>query len=250
MGFSQNKLRENGLGEGGDGGVAAVQKALALDSDLADAHALHARHLWQLNLVEEALAEVETALQLDPESWAVNMVAAQINYGLRRFETAIVYWEKAVASPESASGDAGMLMSTYHAVGDEEGAMRAAQIVLERAERALARDDVDAFARCCGMSALAALGHEARARDLIERGLLLDPDNIKMRYNFACGLVTYLHDHEGALDVLAPVFPRFNAKWVRHARADPDFDPLRGNSRFQAMMAEAEARVRQAGEID
>jgi adenylate cyclase len=255
MGFAQNKLRdanngEGGVGEAGDGGVAAAQRALMLDPNLADARALHARHLWELNLVEEALAEIDVALRLDPEAWAAHSVAATINYGLRRFETAIVHWEKAVASPESTSGDAGMLMSTYRAVGDQEGVMRAARIVLERAEMVLARDDVNAFARCCGMSAVAALGQEVRARDLMERGLLLDPDNIRMRYNFACGMVTYMHDHEGAIDVLAPVFPRFTVKWVRHARTDPDFDPLRSNPRFQTMMAEAEARVRSAGELD
>ena len=37
-----------------------------------------------------------------------------------------------------------------------------------------------------GVSALAALGERDRAMEWMERALLIDPDNLNMRYNFAC----------------------------------------------------------------
>jgi adenylate cyclase len=251
-GFAQSALK-SGLGEDGaglDGGVAAAKKALTLDPSLADAHALHARHLWELNLVEEALAAAETALRLDPQSWKANSVAANINYGLRRFETAIVHFEKALAASETGSCDALMLMSSYNTVGDQQGVLRAAGLVAQRAERALENDNVNASARCCGMAAFMVLGDDVRAREMTERALALDPEDISVRYNFACAMVMFARDLEGAIDMLAPVFPKFHARWVRCARADPDLDPLRSHPRFQALMAQAEARVRLAGELD
>jgi adenylate cyclase len=45
-----------------------------------------------------------------------------------------------------------------------------------------------------GMVALAIRGETEHAREWIKRALLIDPDNMNMRYNFACGLSTYARD--------------------------------------------------------
>ena len=39
-----------------------------------------------------------------------------------------------------------------------------------------------------GAGGLAALGETDRAREWMERAMLIDPDNLNMRYNFACML--------------------------------------------------------------
>jgi adenylate cyclase len=62
-----------------------------------------------------------------------------------------------------------------------------------------------------------------------------------MRYNFACTLVA-AQDPAAALDMLAPSFAMFPPGLVNHAKVDPDLDPIRGDPRFQAMIAAAEAR--------
>ncbi len=245
MGFAQAALVDHGAA--GDGGAEAIERALALDPGLADAHALNAGYLWDQGREPEALVEIERALEIDADSWSANSVAGRLSYKMRRFHDAIGYWEKATACQEAASSDPGMLMSTYAAVGDTEGVRRAARITLERAERALAREDINGAAMCCGVSALAALGREDRARDLMERGLLLDPDNMKMRYNFACGVITHLKDADTALELLAPVFATMSESWVKHARIDPDLDPLREDPRFIEMLSGAEGRLAAGG---
>jgi adenylate cyclase len=251
-GFAQSAMKKarGQDGVGLDGGVAAAQRALALDPSLAGAHALHARHLWELNLIEEALAEVDTALLLDPQSWEANSVAGYINYGLRRMETAIVHFEKARVAAEAGTCDAAMLISCYHAVGDQEGVMSAARQVAERAERALVSDNINGAIRSCGATAFMVLGEELRAKALVDRAIALNPGSITTPYNFACSMVMFTHDIEGAIDMLTPIFPKFSGQWLRAARADPDLDALRAHPRFQALMAEAEARVRLAGELD
>ena len=64
-----------------------------------------------------------------------------------------------------------------------------------------------------------------------------------MRYNFACGLARDRKGREAALELLAPVFAKISTGLLNHAKIDPDFDPLRDDPRFQAMIAAAEARL-------
>ena len=72
--------------------------------------------------------------------------------------------------------------------------------------------------------------------------MLLDPDNLTMRYNFACGFAQ-LGDSEAALELLGPVFERDAAETVNWAKVDPDLNTVRTDPRFAAMMAKADARL-------
>ena len=93
-----------------------------------------------------------------------------------------------------------------------------------------------------GASALAILGERERAKEWMERALLVEPENDLMRYNFACAPSAHLGDVDGAIALLGPVFDNISMNLMNGARTDPDLDPLRGDPRFQAMLAAAEAR--------
>ena len=232
------------FGVAGDGGTAAAERALALDPDLAEPHAHRARQMHSAGKREEAFAELELALQLEPESFDVNNRAGTIYYFEQRFADAVRLFRKAAAISESDFGSAGMLVSCFIALGDSEGAKRAAAMTLERAESVLAHDRSNGRAISFGVTALSVMGQRERAREWIDRALLLDPDNMLMRYNFACALSAHLRDVEGALDLLGSALGSdYGREALRGARTDPDLDPIRGDARFQAMMAEAEARL-------
>jgi adenylate cyclase len=236
------------LGQAGDAGEAATERALALDPDLGEAHALKARELSRTGRRREALAELERALQLDPDSFDVNYRAGAIHFDDRRFAEAARYFERAAALSESDILSAGVMMSALTALGDQEGARGAARMTLERAEKALAHDRSNGLAISQGVLALAALGQGERAREWIARALLIDPDNEPMRYNFACTLSLYLKDTEAALGLLEPLLAgKQTVEYLRIAKSDPDFDPIREDPRFQAKVAEAEARLAAAG---
>jgi adenylate cyclase len=230
-----------------DGGVPAIERALELDDRSADAHAFRARHLWKREHLDEAFAEIEVALALNPESWAANAEAARLHYNLHQFAQSARYWEKAAKLPDSAKGDSGMLLSSYAAIGDEQGMRSAAAMAVERAEEALASSHVNGAAMGCAVSAFAVMGQVDKARDLIRRALLIDPDNLRMRFNFACGSMTFLKDPETALELLGPAFEAMTSDWLEHVAIDPDLDPLRDDPRFKAMLAAAKARVAAAG---
>jgi adenylate cyclase len=92
------------------------------------------------------------------------------------------------------------------------------------------------------------MGEAERAKDWINRALLIDPDNMNARYNFACALTTRLHDPDAALELLGPVFETLAIGFLNHTKADPDLDPLREDPRFQAMIAAAETRLAAAAD--
>jgi len=235
-------LRSSG-GPGGDGGLAAAERALELNADLAEAHAVKARIFSEEKRHDEASREIETALRLDPESHQVNKCAGLLRFRQQRVEESIPYFEKAVALEEGDFGSGGMLITCYTALGNREAARRAAEITLVRVEKVLAHDANNGSAMGHGSLALAMLGQRERARDWMGRALLIDPENLTMRYNFVCTLADRLNDKEAALEMLGPAWAKMGATLLNHAKIDPDLDCIREDPRFKAMLAAAEARV-------
>ena len=171
-----------------DSGLPAAERALALDASLAEAHAIKARILAEDGHYDAASAELDVALRLDPDSYTVHRSAAFLCFRQHRHEEAIRHYEKAMALMESDIHSGVMLISTYHALGNVDDARNIAQITLARAEKALAQDPNDGAAVAFGASALAELGDAQRAKAWMNRAMLIDPENIKTRYNFACTL--------------------------------------------------------------
>jgi len=247
MAIGHLKLRDARQGYANEGMMAA-ERALALDPDLAEAHAVKAQLLLADGHAESAAKEVAIAFKLNPESYEVNRSAGRLNYQLRRYEEAVGFFEKAAGLMEADLNSASMLVSAYTALGDDAGMRRAAELALERAEKVLANDQNNSMVAGYSAYALAALGHGERAKARMDRALLIDPENFNMRYNFGCALCTYLADKEAALDMLAPVFACITESFLPYAKADPDLELLRDDPRFHAMIADAETRL--AGEAE
>jgi adenylate cyclase len=222
----------------------AADRALAINPNLAEAHCVKAHLLEEEGRPAEATAEIETAVQLDPESWEVNREAARLIFRQGRIADSIPYFEKATALMESDWHNPSMLITCYQGVGDSDQLVRIARIASERTEKAIAKDPSNTAVLAAGASALAIVGEDQRARDWIERALLLDPDNIIMRYNLACALTSQLNDPDRAIEVLEPYFETtLSATHIRHAEVDPDLNLLREDPRFKKMLAAAKQRL-------
>ena len=231
------------LGRAGDDGLKSIERALALNPGSGEAHAIKARILSRLGRQDEASAEFDIALRLDPESFEVNRSAGFWHFRQRRLKDAIRHYEKAMTHMESDLHTCAMLLTCYTAVGDAKSARRTAEIAVSRAENVLAHDQNNWSVMSYGSSALAVLGDAERARAWMNRALLIEPNRMEMRYNFACTLAGNLHEKDAALEMLGPVIATMSAGFLSHAKVDPDLDSLRDDPRFKAMVEAAEARI-------
>jgi adenylate cyclase len=115
-------------------------------------------------------------------------------------------------------------------------------MTLEKVEQVLAQDPSNGAAISFGVSALAALGNSDRAREWMERALLIDPDNLNMRYNFACALARDLGDREAAIHMLETALSRIKGT-LGNAETDPDLVTIRDDPRVAKMIGDARKRL-------
>ena len=224
--------------------LPAAEKAIAINPQLAESHCVVAQLKAEQGDQAEADRELDEALRLDPESWEVNREAARIKFRQSNVREAVPFYEKAAALMPTDWHSAMMLTTCYQSIGDEDAVQRSARLTIERAEKAVAKDPANTQALAGGANALAILGEQARARDWIDRALLLDPDNTLTRYNLACALALRLKDADRAIEVLEPYFEQeVSPAQIKHLEVDPDLDPIRDHSRFKTMLAGAKQRL-------
>jgi adenylate cyclase len=230
----------------GDGGIAAADRALSIDSSVAEAYCVRARHFYERGRFADCDKELARALELDPESWEVNRETGRIYYFERRFDEAVRRFEKAVSIDETDFNSWSLLASAYGALDDSAGLRRAAKMAAKHAEDAVADDPTNGAAVAALVFGFAVSGERERAKEWIERALLICPDNQIMRYNFACQTAKNLNDPEAAIDLLEPILPDFSISALKAFVADPDFDSLRENPRFVQLMDDARMRLQEA----
>ena len=224
--------------------LPAAERALSINPQIPEALIVKAQYLEEEGRQEEANSHIKAALEADPNSWEVNREAARMTFRQGNIREAVPFFEKAASLMDADYHNPGMLVTCYQALADDENVRRVARMTLERAERALAKDPADGSAAAFGASSLAMFGEEERAREWIQRALLLNPDSLGLRYNLACTLVMELHDIDEALDVLKPYFECVESPMhIKHLEVDPDFDSVRNHPRFREMLARAKQRL-------
>jgi adenylate cyclase len=232
-----------GISGEGDNGDAAATRAIELDANLAEAHSAKAGVLASDGQYAAAEEEIRTALRLDPDSVDVLREAGRLSFMQRRYAEAAAHWEKQANLVDSDFAVGGLLITCYTALGDKANVKRVAQRTLARAETILAVDGDNGSAMAAMFSCLLYLGESDRAKEWAKRAVLIDPDNMIMRYNLACDLAVNLGDIETALAMLGPYCSRTGREQLEWLKSDPDLDALRLDARFQAMVEQAERRL-------
>jgi adenylate cyclase len=242
LAMAQSSLRY-GFGQDVDDGFAAAHTAIAIDPNIAEAHLPMARRLQSRKLHDAAREEMKTALRLGPDSWEVNKDAGRFYLMERNVEQATRCYEKAVEAAETDFHAWAMLATCYLALGEDKKLREAASMMVSESEKAVQQDPSNGAALGILANGHALLGDEERAREWMDRALLIDPDNLNMRYNFACMLAGCLKDAEGAIKMLETTLSRAGAHQVRIADTDTDFDHIRDDPRFRKMIAAAKKRL-------
>jgi adenylate cyclase len=217
-----------------DGILATTAKALALEKNLAEAHAARGVAFSAAQRYDEAKAEFDRAIALDPNAAETFYFYARSNFAQGKLERAAELFERASAADPEDYQSPCLLVAVYRSLGRLEDAQRAAKRGVELAEQELARHPEDSRPAQIGSGALFELGEKERAMEWTARAIAIDPDDLVAQYNAACSY-SRGGNVEVALDWLERCLPNLGHEKVKWAKHDADLEPLRNHPRYQKL---------------
>jgi serine/threonine protein kinase/tetratricopeptide (TPR) repeat protein len=209
-----------------DGAVQSVRKSVALEPNLAEAHAYFSHLLFILKRPDEAMEHIEEALKLDPFNPLIQSLYAMDLMYARRYDEAIRLLRKTLETSPMEPVALSTIRSAYHQKKMYDEALGAWRLSYE------ARGDSEAIQ---ALNRGRAEGGYSRALQslaemLIERSKTsyVTPWQVATLYTRAGMKEEALGWLERAYDAHDPNMP--------YLSVDPIFDDLRGQPRFQAIL--------------
>ncbi len=216
---------------------AASRRALELGPELAEAHVAVGMAASGRGRAEEAAAHFETAMRIDPQLWQAWWLFGHLRFSQGRLDDAERLWEKAMALRPDDYQVPLLLPMIYRARGKAAEIEASQRRGIELARQHLAKhpDDVRAMYLCA--SALVDQGRAAEGLALLDQSLLVAAGEPATLYNAAC-VYAKVGERDKALETLAAYV---NAGWGTRdwIANDSDFDSLRTDPRFMALVARA-----------
>ncbi len=220
-------------------------RALALDQDLADAHASHG---WALHLVgrlTESEIEFERALALGSGSLEVYYYYGRARIAQGDYESGAAMMEKAIVLSPDDYRLFIFLRMAYVALGRELKAKEAAREGLLRVDEEIKARPDNTAALCAGAVMSTELGETDRALSLTTLAEMFTGSDIAALYNLGC-CYAKLGQLERAIDCLehqlsgSPTYIAARLPWMQN---DSDLDSLREQPRYLALVARMEAKI-------
>jgi len=216
------------------GALTASNRALELDSQLADAHTSRAWALVQLREYEDASKHFEIAIQLDPQLFVTYYEYARASRMQGHLEKSAELFKKATeVQPENYEA-ALFLSSAYDDLHMEEERKKANTQALKVTRAHLELNPDDARALYLGAGNLIQMGDHEEALRWLEKAVSIDPNETAVLYNATC-IYSMLEMEEKALDYFERTIASGYAsrEWIEN---DTDLDPIREHPRFQIAM--------------
>lgn len=225
--------------------VANSLRALELDPNLAEAHAVRGLVLYAAGRFVEATPFFERALSLGPDLYETHFLYAR-NCRLQGLhQKAVALFERAAALRPKDYRSLGLLASEYYILGRCDDFKATAWQALERMEAAIEEHPDNADALAFGGTLLARLGALDRAEAWADRAVMISTAPSVVHYNVAI-VSAFLGRLDKAMDWLehafdsTPEWQRRLAAWMKH---DQDIDQMRDDPRFQALHAGLETEI-------
>jgi adenylate cyclase len=218
--------------------LAIADQALALDPNLAEAHAARADALSFFGHLEEAEAAFQKALSLDPDSFDVNFLFARFYTRTGQPEKTVPLYIRALELQPDDYQSPSMLQFILRGLGRKEESVRYGELGLKRAAEVMRQHPESSRPAQLSAASLAGMDRPAEAKQWLARAIALDPDDGQVLYNAAC---TYaqLGEVEEAFDALHRWLPKAGVEKRQWLVEDNDFDPIRDDPRFAQLLEDA-----------
>ena len=212
----------------------ASRRALELDPQLAEAHVARGQVLSIQERFEKSEEEFETAIRLNPRLFEAFYFYARNSFAKGDLESAAkLYGHASRIDPDDYQAPL-LVAQSYDDLNRSEEAILMRRRGARAAERRLQDHPEDPRALYMGANALVGLGEAEQGVRWAERALELEPDEPMVVYNVGC-VLAMAGEIDRALDCIEKSVrdrPAF-VDWIRH---DSNLDPLREQSRFQALL--------------
>ena len=214
----------------------ASARAVELAPDLAEAHAARGLSYLVSEDFTSAEQEFETALELNPRLFEAHYYFARTRFHQGRLDEAMELFRSAAEVDPADYQSRCLRIQILRGTGHTDQARAEALEALEVLERHLKMNPDDARAHHLGAGTLVVLGEIERAKRWLHRAIEIDPDDPIVQYNVACNLST-LGEIDDAIKYLSLVVGSraISPAWIRN---DEDLANLRGDPRFEKLMAE------------
>jgi tetratricopeptide (TPR) repeat protein len=203
------------------------RRGIQLDPRYPNGHHWYGGFLSAMGRHAEALAEAETARELDPLSPIIQTWVGLRHYFARDYDAAIAEYLKAVEL------DRGFAPAHWHLAWAYEAAGRFDQGVAE-AERAVALDGNSLVYLASLGHAYARAGKPKEARATLARLAQASGDRYVSAYYVALVHLA-LGELETGMDWLERAYDE-QSSWIGYMKVDPRLDPVRTKPRFQRLL--------------
>lgn len=216
---------------------SASQRALELDSSLAESHTARAFALTLLQSFADATQAFEHAIKLDPLSYDAWYLFGRAKFAEGKpMEAARLFEKAAEVRPDEYQASC-LVATSYTAYGDVERTRSAAAKAVLRAEYHLSLNPEDTRAWTLGGCVLNDIGEHERAIEWVEKAISIAPDDVSVLHNAGCFYASS-GNTERALDLFEKRLAQADIyqAWIDN---DSDFDAIRDHPRFLRMLEKA-----------
>ena len=208
------------------GAGAEFKRATQLNSGNSVVHQTHGLFLSSAGRFDEALAEADRALELDPLSTSAGCIRGRLLYYARRYDEAIAQYKKTLELDPNSAGSCAWLGYAYLETSRLPEAAAAARQAMDASPN-------EAQGPAVLVRAYVRMGRKAEAQKVLQQLLQKSRRQFVSPYNLA---VAYIgSDNEKALRRLEEAC-REPAGILVFLNADPAFDGLRSDLRFQDLV--------------
>jgi serine/threonine-protein kinase len=209
------------------GAESEFRLALSLNPDYAQAHQWYANYLAAVGRADQAISEAKRARELDPTSLIVNATEAYVYYNTRRYDEAIDQCRKTLSlDPNFFAGRRYLSLALA-----QKGAYDEA---IAEAQKAMAAARGSAVVKAEYASTLALAGKRAEAENIIEELKQISSERYLSPYHIAT-IYSCLGDKDEAFAWLQKAVDE-QGDFLNYAKADPKLTNLYADPRYGELM--------------